>query len=314
MEQCTATRWKRYGKDRVYVNRPDGSRVGWHDVITGEDHLEQPGLQEEFTQLVAHALGAPPGAPPATPDGPTALAPAPTASAPATTPPVDHGPAEDDRSSAEAGATTWCDLASQRPGAAARAQAAALQREAPFRTALARALRVHTDERAWRIGADGEEKVGGRLAKLAKKDSRWRSLHAVPVGDRGSDIDHLVIGPAGVFTMNTKHHPRAKIWVGGDTVLVNGRRQPYVRNSRFEAKRASRLLSDAHGAAVTATGVIVPVQADELVIKKPPADVHIVNRMRLVSWLRSLPEVLDEAALDGIFDVARRSSTWQPGK
>lgn len=53
-----------------------------------------------------------------------------------------------------------------RPGAAAREQAVALRREAPVRTLLARAMRVHTDERAWRIGADGEEAVAARLARL----------------------------------------------------------------------------------------------------------------------------------------------------
>ena len=43
------------------------------------------------------------------------------------------------------------------------------------------------------IGADGEEKVATQLAKAAKKDPRWRFLHAIPVGDRGSDIDHVIV-------------------------------------------------------------------------------------------------------------------------
>jgi hypothetical protein len=93
---------------------------------------------------------------------------------------------------------------------------------------------VHTDERAWRIGADGERKVADRLARLPQA---WTVLHALPVGARGADIDHLVIGPGGVFTINTKHHPDARIWVGGDTFLVNGKRYPYVRNARHEAAR-----------------------------------------------------------------------------
>jgi hypothetical protein len=104
-------------------------------------------------------------------------------------------------------------------------------------------MRVHTNERAWRLGAAGEIRVGVQLDKLTRRDPRWHTLHSVPVGTRGSDIDHVVIGPGGVFTINTKHHPGAEIWVGGDTVLVNGVRQAYVRNSRHEAERAGRLLS-----------------------------------------------------------------------
>jgi hypothetical protein len=56
-------------------------------------------------------------------------------------------------------------------------------------------LSCRTDERAWRIGAVGEEAVAKRLEGFG---AGWRVLHSVPVGKRGSDIDHLVIGPGGV--------------------------------------------------------------------------------------------------------------------
>ena len=117
---------------------------------------------------------------------------------------------------------------------------------------------MHTDERAWRIGADGEEKVGSQLAKVARRDPRWRVLHAIPVGVRGSDIDHLVIGPGGVFAVNAKHHPGAKVWVGGITVTVDGFRQPYVRNSRYEANRAAKLLAIRVALAYTSRDLLSP--------------------------------------------------------
>lgn len=206
----------------------------------------------------------------------------------------------------------WEDLAQRQAGALAREQAVALREAAPVRSLLARVLGVHTDERAWRIGADGEQKVAAQLAKLAAKDGRWQSLHALPVGDRGSDIDHLVIGPGGVFSLNAKHHPGSKIWVGGNTLMVNGRRLPYVRNARFEAQRASRLLSETCGFPVFVRGVVVPVGADDVTIKTPPKDVSVVNRMQLVRWLRSQPDLLTADQTRTIFAAARRSTTWQP--
>lgn len=117
-------------------------------------------------------------------------------------------------------------------------------------------LGVRTDERAWRIGADGEEKVAAQLAELSKKDPRWRALHAIPVGHRGSDIDHPFIGPGGIFTVNAKNHPGAKIWVGGNTFMVNGHRQPYIRNARYEADRAAKLLTAVCGFPVHVQGLI----------------------------------------------------------
>jgi hypothetical protein len=169
---------------------------------------------------------------------------------------------------------------------------------------------VHTDARAWQLGAEGEVLVGAQLDKLMKRDPRWRCLHSIPVGTRGSDIDHVVIGPAGIFTLNAKHHPGAGIWIACDTLMVNGVRQPYVRNARHEAERASRLLSTACGFEVNVTPLIVVVNARELTIKERPMDVQIVNRRRLRGWLLRRQEALSSETVDAIFEQARRSGTW----
>lgn len=378
MQEVAGVRWRKYGKDRLYVNATDGTRLGWRDLLTGADNIEpgapagvyhaavtawlyehpslrptenprasSPSHDEPLGALdgldaTPNALdGEAPSVPPAgagvaavvdgtgvaaTTEEATQLS-SPAGSA--TTDDEHHlvelvaslvaahesDVAPDHQTAVEAGATGddgWEDLAERFPGAAARSEALRLRRDKPIRTVVARVLRVHTDERAWRIGADGEEKVAVRLAKLARRDPRWRFLHAVPVGERGSDIDHLVIGPPGVFTLNAKNHPGAKIWIGGDTFMVNGHRQPYVRNSRFEARRAARLLSTATGLPVVAVGVIVPVGAADISVKKLPADVKVVNRMRLVRWLESLPTVLSPERIDALYGAARRSTTWQP--
>lgn len=204
MSSLTVKRWRRYGNDRIYVSLADGSPVGWYDVVTGTSHLAEPGRANEFERSVADALregNSPDACSTAAPRMPEPM------SRPGTDARSDEPAIESDAEEPAA----WQDLATQRAGAAARSKAHTLKEAAPIRTAIARLLRVHTDERAWRIGADGEEKVAARLAKLTKKDPRWRFLHAVPVGSRNSDIDHLVIGPAGVFTLNAKHHPNAKV-------------------------------------------------------------------------------------------------------
>jgi hypothetical protein len=54
----------------------------------------------------------------------------------------------------------------------------------------------------WGRGAAGEERVGQILDGL--RDSGWYALHDVNLG-RGN-IDHVLIGPAGIFTIETKSH------------------------------------------------------------------------------------------------------------
>ncbi|MFH5823789.1 nuclease-related domain-containing protein [Georgenia sp. AZ-5] len=131
-------------------------------------------------------------------------------------------------------------------------------------------------------------------------------------GTKGSDIDHVVIGPAGVFTVNAKHHPGANVWIAGNTFMVNGARQPYIRNSRHEAARAARLLGAACGFPVPVTPVIAPVGAREITVKAGPEGVAVVARRRLARWIARQREVLDEARLESVRAAARRSTTWTP--
>lgn len=54
----------------------------------------------------------------------------------------------------------------------------------------------------WLRGAEGERRVGAALAELTADG--WMALHGVSLG-RG-DVDHILIGPGGIFTIETKSH------------------------------------------------------------------------------------------------------------
>jgi hypothetical protein len=59
----------------------------------------------------------------------------------------------------------------------------------------------------WDRGAKGEEEVGGLLDELAREhaESGWRVVHDASFG-RGN-VDHILIGSAGVFAVETKSQP-----------------------------------------------------------------------------------------------------------
>lgn len=52
-------------------------------------------------------------------------------------------------------------------------------------------------------GATGEEQVGRLLDGLASRG--WRVIHDATLGN--GNVDHILIGPPGVFTVETKSHP-----------------------------------------------------------------------------------------------------------
>jgi hypothetical protein len=150
--------------------------------------------------------------------------------------------------------------------------------------------------------------MGRRLVRL--RAAGWEVLHSIPLAS-GADIDHLVIGPGGVFTINTKHHAGARISVGTHRVWVNGSQQEYIRNSRHEAAAAARRLSAALGWTVPVCGVVAFVNPGSLKAGRDmPSDVLFTSDRDVASLLRSRPSVLSVVEVRAVFQAARRAEIW----
>lgn len=173
------------------------------------------------------------------------------------------------------------------------------ERDAP-RSFLGRVLGadpLSPESRAWFRGALGEIAVGRVLARLGPE---WTVLHAVPVGAGASDIDHVLIGPGGVFTLNTKNHSGQPVWVAGRTLMVAGKKQRHIPNAVHEAARAAKLLTTALGEAVAVTGVLVLVEPKSLTVREKPADVVVLTSGQLLRWLNRRGPVLTPEQIAGI--------------
>jgi hypothetical protein len=160
--------------------------------------------------------------------------------------------------------------------------------------------------RSWYDGATGELIVGHELAQLP---STWRVLHAIPIGRNGRDIDHLVIGPGGVFVLNTKRHVEARVRVGTKVTWIRDRTERYQINiAKVAAEVDEKLGSDAH-APVRARPVLVFVQAGSFT-HVGPQEVAAVQSHQVIAFLQSQPAVLTEEQVESIADLAGRPETW----
>lgn len=166
---------------------------------------------------------------------------------------------------------------------------------------------LSADSLPWFQGALGEIAVGQILGRLGPE---WTVFHAVPVGAGVSDIDHVLIGPAGVFTLNTKNHAGRNVWIGERAILVDGHKQHYLPHARHEAARAARRLSAAVGELVSVTPVLVLIEPGKLTIKQRPADVRVVTDRELLRWLKRRRPVLAPERIARIAAAAVVPGTW----
>jgi hypothetical protein len=196
-------------------------------------------------------------------------------------------------------------LVGRRAGGSAAQKARSLRSAEPIRTLLGRFLGIITDERAPRRGANGERAAGWWLGRLP---AGWHVFHDVRVGDVGANIDHLVVAPAGVFTIDTKNLT-GKVWVGPKSVLHNRRRTDFLPKALAEARRASQLLSTAVGRPVEVRGALA-ILADDWTIKQRPADVYVGATRGVKDWMLKQPAVLRPHEVIELASAASKPATW----
>ena len=80
-------------------------------------------------------------------------------------------------------------------------------------------------------GRYGEQVTAWWLGRLP---AGWHIFNDIPVGDRGANIDHLIVGPGGVFTVNAKNLT-GKVWVASGSIRHNGHPTDYLSRAGGEA-------------------------------------------------------------------------------
>ncbi|MFF1872964.1 nuclease-related domain-containing protein [Kitasatospora herbaricolor] len=312
MEELTVGPWRRPGKDRLYVNRPGakGESVAWLDCQTGmvtitnwEYEAAALAKIEDWCRTCGRPIPPrivkpnasttrqpvrPPRPPSQSPPRPAAL-------------PVLPPLTSDD------------DLARNRPGAGLQSMIRADEQRHKWLVRVAAKLVGDSLGGEQRLkGLQGEEIVGGLLESL--KPAGWEVLHGIPL-PTGSDIDHVAIGPPGVFTVNAKHHPDASVWVGDGAVKINRSSHPYLQNSEFEADRTARLLSQWCGFDVPVHPVIAVVGARKITYGATAHRVDVLDAVLIATTLSARPALLSPTRQEQIYRVARHRYVWsQIGK
>jgi hypothetical protein len=149
-------------------------------------------------------------------------------------------------------------------------------------------FRPSPDAVAWRRGAAGERRTARLLAPLERHG--WAVLHDLAVPGSRANLDHLLIGPGGVFVIDSKQY-RGRLQLDPSGRLWHGRYPlaPTLQAVSFEADQAARVLPDPGMAVVPFVAVHgAQVPWGKVVVE----GVAIVSARRLPSMLCQLPVML----------------------
>jgi Nuclease-related domain len=115
------------------------------------------------------------------------------------------------------------------------------------------AARARAVAATWRQGGEGELATGLLLRRLRRRG--WHVFHdlQVPPSPRSrrrsnANIDHLLVGPGGVFVVDSKNYQSRVYWVDETGWCNKGRSiEPRLEATRYEARRVQQLLADLLG-------------------------------------------------------------------
>ncbi|WP_161987434.1 nuclease-related domain-containing protein [Prescottella subtropica] len=166
-------------------------------------------------------------------------------------------------------------------------------------------------------GISAEQKTAAELSTLGPE---WTVLHSRSLPGTNADVDHVVIGPAGVLLIDTKHRSGTLTYLGADSAAsperlrvlelfgatdaagsgweLNGRdAAPLAASSMFEAACIDDLLAmpqdrlvtpvvlAVHGAVMDTDSGIMQVATEA----GYTADVHVVAGPHIAGYLQTLP-------------------------
>ncbi|WP_405140573.1 NERD domain-containing protein [Sphaerisporangium sp. NBC_01403] len=159
----------------------------------------------------------------------------------------------------------------------------------------------------WRRASAAERRTEAQLRKLERNG--YLTLHARAIPDSDAQIDHLVVGPTGVYAVDSeKWDKRLPVRVQSHRKLFHGpfNQKPRLDEARWEASQASELITRELGREVT----VVP----SLAIYGPAIpwkilnirEVDVFDGSRVRKWITNRERSLTSDEVEEIYAAAEQ--------
>lgn len=187
----------------------------------------------------------------------------------------------------------------------------------PRSSPLEWARRRRAERGARRLEAAGARALG-RLDQLGPawhviEWPRTDSLDLLHDAAEDERAGFLVIGPSGLHAVTIVDHGRARVLVAGEVVQINGKRPAYVAEARKDAKRASKVLSNAVGLPIPVTPVLTFVGSGVISVYGLPEDCLMATHRELDRLLVAAGNRISPETAAKLSRVAQHPGTWRNG-
>ena len=160
---------------------------------------------------------------------------------------------------------------------------------------------------AWLRAAQAEMVVGDILARLPEGYSVY---HSLPIRNTAFWVDHLVVGPGGIFALSSKTRWDRDLTGSARTIPIGDHTMPYLRDAQFESTQISALLAGAMPATAVVQPMIVLVNPNKIRLNRKLDVVTVIDSPRLRRWLVGRPRQFSAEQQASLTAVIEDPTTW----
>jgi hypothetical protein len=158
--------------------------------------------------------------------------------------------------------------------------------------------------RIWSKGAKGEKIVAKKLKKLPKK---YTAIRDVKIPNLGGDIDHVVVGPTGIYVIETKNYKPTYIPDEDCWYHTSGRVSPQnpAKQVKLQVSKLNDFLKPKLGKKLNKTAifsVISPINHN-LIFKNKINSYEIVYPEDLVQYLSNGRKILNSSEVKEVIKI-----------
>ncbi|GEP25920.1 MULTISPECIES: nuclease-related domain-containing protein [Cryobacterium] len=160
---------------------------------------------------------------------------------------------------------------------------------------------------AWLRAVQAEMVVGEILARLPEG---YSVFHSLPIRNTAFWVDHLIVGPGGIFALSSKTRWDHDLTGSVRTIPVGDHTMPYLRDARFESTQITALLAGAMPATAVVQPMIVLVNPHKIRLNRKPDVVTVIDSPRLRRWLVGRPRQFSAEQQATLTAVIDDPTTW----
>jgi len=160
---------------------------------------------------------------------------------------------------------------------------------------------------AWLRAAQAEMVVGDILARLPEG---YDVYHSLPIRNTAFWVDHLVVGPGGIFALSSKTRWDRDLTGSVRTIPIGDHTMPYLRDAQFESTQITMLLAGAMPATAVVQPMIVLVNPNKIRLNRKLDVVTVIDSPRLRRWLVGRPRQFSAEQQAALTAVIEDPTTW----